>query len=96
MHRRPPDAKGLDEANYCKFFVGAKFRDRILQLRVEDAAALITAPIVGAGRALVATCSYHRKMWKISRESDVLYIADEIVTGFGRLKPSLVFEEVYF
>ena len=33
----------------------------------------------------MAPPGYHRKMWEICRENDVLYIADEVVTGFGRL-----------
>ena len=34
-------------------------------------------------------------MWEICRENDVLYIADEVVTGFGRLGAWFASEEVY-
>ena len=34
-------------------------------------------------------------MWEICRENDVLYMADEVVTGFGRLGAWFASEEVY-
>ena len=43
----------------------------------------------------MAPRGYHRKMWEICRENDVLYIADEVVTGFGRLGAWFASEEVY-
>ena len=34
-------------------------------------------------------------MWEVCRENDVLYIADEVVTGFGRLGVWFASEDVY-
>ena len=60
-----------------------------------EMAECIAEPIMGAGGVLVAPRGYQRKMWEICRENDVLYIADEVVTGFGRLGAWFASEEVY-
>ena len=94
MYRRPAGAEHLDEAAYCEF-LASEFRNRIAQLGADNVAAFIAEPIMGAGGVLVAPRGYHRKMWEICRENDVLYIADEVVTGFGRLGAWFASEEVY-
>ena len=94
MYRRPAGAEHLDEEAYCEFLV-SEFRNRIAQLGADNVAAFIAEPIMGAGGVLVAPRGYHRKMWEICRENDVLFIADEVVTGFGRLGAWFASEEVY-
>ena len=94
MYRRPAGAEHLDETEYCDFLT-SEFRNRIAQLGADNVAAFIAEPIMGAGGVLVAPRGYHRKMWEICRENDVLYIADEVVTGFGRLGAWFASEEVY-
>ena len=95
MYRRPAGAEQLDETEYCEF-LASEFRNRIAQLGADNVAAFIAEPIMGAGGVLVAPRGYHRKMWEICRENDVLYIADEVVTGFGRLGAWFASEEVYY
>ena len=94
MYRRPAGAELLDESEYCEF-LASEFRNRIAQIGADNVAAFIAEPIMGAGGVLVAPRGYHRKMWEICRENDVLFIADEVVTGFGRLGAWFVSEEVY-
>ncbi|MWV27552.1 aminotransferase [Aurantiacibacter rhizosphaerae] len=79
---RRPD--GMDEAQFCDFLVD-EARYRIMQLGAENIAAFIAEPVMGAGGVLVAPEGYHRRMADLCRENDILYIADEVVTGFGRL-----------
>jgi putrescine---pyruvate transaminase len=81
MYRRPD---GLDEAGYCDYLVG-EFEARVAQLGPDNVAAFIAEPIMGAGGVLVAPRGYHRRMHEVCRAHDILYIADEVVTGFGRL-----------
>lgn len=81
LYRRPAD---LDEAGYCDHLV-REFEARIVQLGADKIAAFIAEPVMGAGGVLVAPDGYHRRMWEVCRAHDILYIADEVVTAFGRL-----------
>jgi adenosylmethionine-8-amino-7-oxononanoate aminotransferase len=81
MYRRPD---GMDEGSFCDFLVD-EFRNRITQLGAENIAAFIAEPVMGAGGVLIAPEGYHRRMAAVCREHEILYVADEVVTGFGRL-----------
>jgi putrescine aminotransferase len=81
MYRRPD---GMDEAAFCDFLVD-ELRNRITQLNADNVAAFIAEPVMGAGGVLVAPAGYHRRVAELCRENDILYVADEVVTGFGRL-----------
>lgn len=81
MYRRPP---GMDEAQYCDFLID-EFRSRVEQLGADNIAAFIAEPVMGAGGLLVAPSGYHKRMAEVCRENEILYIADEVVTAFGRL-----------
>ncbi len=74
----------MDEAAYCDHLV-AEFEARIQQLGPDNCAAFIAEPIMGAGGVLVAPEGYHRRIWEVCQRHDMLYIADEVVTAFGRL-----------
>jgi adenosylmethionine-8-amino-7-oxononanoate aminotransferase len=80
-YRRPA---GLDEAQYCDLLV-EEFQRTVEHLGAERIAAFIAEPIMGAGGVLVAPSGYHRRIWEICRANEILYISDEVVTGFGRL-----------
>ncbi|MBB4614175.1 aminotransferase [Novosphingobium taihuense] len=81
LYRRPA---GMDEAQFCDYLVD-ELRQRIHQLGAENVAAFIAEPVMGAGGVLVAPAGYHRRVAQLCRENEILYIADEVVTGFGRL-----------
>ena len=61
--------------------------DRIHQLGADNIAAFIAEPIMGAGGVLVAPEGYHRRMLDVCRANDILYIADEVVTGPANQDP---------
>ncbi len=94
MYRRPQGAEGMGEADYCDFLI-AELENRIAQLGAENVAAFIAEPIIGAGGVLVAPEGYHRKAWETCRKHDMLYVADEVVTGFGRLGHWFASEPAY-
>jgi len=94
MYRRPVGAERLSEAEYSDFLV-AELENRIAQLGADNVAAFIAEPIMGAGGVLVAPGGYHRGVREVCRENDVLYIADEVITGFGRLGHWFASESVY-
>ena len=81
MHAKPD---GMTEGAYCDHLV-QEFEDRIDQLGPDNVAAFIAEPIMGAGGVLIAPEGYHRRMRDACRKHDILYIADEVVTAFGRL-----------
>lgn len=94
MCHRPKGAEKLSESEYCQFLVD-EFENRIHQLGADNVAAFIAEPIMGAGGVLVAPKGYHRAMKAICEQYDVLYIADEVVTSFGRLGHFFASEAVF-
>lgn len=91
MYRRP---EGMDEQQYCDYLV-QQFEDRIHQLGPDNVAAFIAEPIMGAGGVLVAPQGYHKRMWDVCKKHDMLYIADEVVTAFGRLGHMFASKDVF-
>ena len=51
----------------------------------ETVAAFIAEPVMGAGGVLVPPEGYFEGVQEVLREHDVLFIADEVICGFGRL-----------
>ena len=84
----------MSEAEYCDYLVD-EFEQRIHQLGPDNVAAFIAEPIMGAGGVLMAPEGYHRRMWEVCKRYDMLYIADEVVTAFGRLGHWFASEEVF-
>ncbi|GAA4740575.1 aminotransferase class III-fold pyridoxal phosphate-dependent enzyme [Gordonia alkaliphila] len=57
----------------------------IERVGAENVAAFIAEPIIGAGGIYLPPDGYLREVRDICREHDVLFIADEVVTGYGRI-----------
>jgi adenosylmethionine-8-amino-7-oxononanoate aminotransferase len=57
---------------------------RLFEQRHEEIAAFIGEPVVGAGGVIPPTEGYWREISELCRRYDVLLIADEVITGFGR------------
>jgi L-2,4-diaminobutyrate transaminase len=51
----------------------------------DTVAAFIAEPIQGAGGVIVPPARYFERIQEVLRRYDVLMIADEVITGFGRL-----------
>ena len=51
----------------------------------ETVAAFIAEPVQGAGGVIVPPAGYWPRVQEVLRRHDVLLIADEVITGFGRL-----------
>ncbi len=56
----------------------------ILREDPDTVAAFIAEPIMGAGGVLVPPATYFEKVQQVLKKYDVLFIADEVITGFGR------------
>ncbi len=50
----------------------------------ETVAAFIAEPIQGAGGVIVPPATYFEKIQSVLKKHDVLFIADEVICGFGR------------
>jgi putrescine---pyruvate transaminase len=57
----------------------------LFESRADEIAAFIGEPVVGAGGVYPPEPSYWGEVERLCRAHDVLLIADEVVTGFGRL-----------
>lgn len=64
--------------------LAAELEALILQEGPDTVAAFIGEPIMGAGGVVVPPEAYWPKMQAVCRKYDVLVIADEVITGFGR------------
>ncbi len=65
----------------------------IKRMGPENIAAFIAEPIVGAaGAAITPPPDYYKIIKSICEKFDILFIADEVMTGFGRTGPMLAIE----
>jgi putrescine aminotransferase len=58
--------------------------ERILELGADNVAAFIGEPIQGAGGVIIPPETYWPEVQRICHAHDILLIADEVITGFGR------------
>tara|TARA_B100000029_G_scaffold506963_1_gene590674 strand:+ start:2822 stop:4198 length:1377 start_codon:yes stop_codon:yes gene_type:complete len=72
-----------------------EFENKILQLKPENVAAFIAEPIMASGGCIVPPEGYFERVWNICKKYDVLFISDEVVTGFGRLGHFFSSEKVF-
>jgi adenosylmethionine-8-amino-7-oxononanoate aminotransferase len=61
-----------------------KLEEAILREGAETVAAFIAEPVQGAGGVIVPPADYFAEIRRICDTYDVLFIADEVITGFGR------------
>jgi len=91
VYRRPD---GVTTEEFCTTLV-QELEDKINELGPENVACYIAEPIQGAGGVIVPPDGYHRRCEAICRKYDVLYIADEVITGFGRLGHFFTSEDMF-
>jgi putrescine aminotransferase len=88
-YRNPvgPDPQAIINASV------AALRAKIEELGAERVAAFYVEPIQGSGGVLVPPTGWLKAMHAVCKELDVLFIADEVITGFGRTGPLFACEE---
>src|SRR5262249_17018749 len=79
--RRP---EGLSIAAF-EDFLEDEFRALIRHEGADRIGAFVVEPVQASGGVLVPTENYLRRMRAVCAEHDILFIADEVVTAFGRL-----------
>ncbi|PLP59322.1 aspartate aminotransferase family protein [Mesorhizobium loti] len=77
-------APGESEAAYCDRLV-AEVEEAIEREGAETIAAFIAEPVTGGGGVVIPPPGYYPRIQEILRRNDILFIADEVISGFGRL-----------
>ena len=75
--------EGESEEEYCDRLAN-NLENFIIEQDPKTVAAFIAEPIMGAGGVIVPPDMYFQKIHPVLKKYDVLFIADEVVTGFGR------------
>ncbi len=70
--------------NEFGIWAAEKLEKKILELGVDNVGAFIAEPIQGAGGVIVPPDSYWPKIKEILARYDILFVADEVICGFGR------------
>jgi 4-aminobutyrate--pyruvate transaminase len=65
--------------------LSAQFEELIIREDPDTVAAFIAEPVMGAGGVIVPPATYFEKIMPVCEKYDLLMIADEVITGFGRL-----------
>jgi len=86
--------KGMNEKEYCALLAD-QLEEKILELGADRVAAFIAEPILASGGVILAPQGYHAACLEVCRRHDVIYISDEVVTGFGRLGHYFASEPVF-
>jgi len=73
------------DAPVCTFACVRAVEDAIVTQGPDTVAAMIMEPVQAAGGVIIPPPSYMAQVAEICRRHEVLLIADEVVTGFGRL-----------
>ncbi|MEM7378760.1 MAG: aminotransferase [Pseudomonadota bacterium] len=95
-----PSVKSLDRdpgeslSAFCDRQVAA-LEQEILRLGPERVAAFIAEPVQASGGVIVPPEGYLKRCAEVCRAHGVLFIADEVVTGFGRLGHWFASEAVF-
>ena len=70
-------------------------RTCIENVGAENIACFIAEPVLASGGVIVPPSDYHQRTQELCRQHDIVYIADEVVTAFGRLGHWFASEEVF-
>jgi L-2,4-diaminobutyrate transaminase len=89
LHVEAPDFfrrqnRSLSETEFCRYLV-SNLEKTISVEGPETIAAFIAEPIMGSCGVIMPPVGYFEAVQDLLRRHDILFIADEVITGFGRL-----------
>ena len=90
-YRRP---EGMSLEGFSDFLV-AEFEDKIAELGAENIACLIAEPAQASGGVCMPPPNYLPRLRDLCSSNGILFIADEIVTAFGRLGHMFASEDMF-
>lgn len=77
----------------CQLMCASELETAILRVGADNIAAFIAEPIIGAaGGVIVPPDGYYERIKEICKRHDILFIADEVMTGMGRTGKMLAME----
>ena len=86
-HIKPPYGflyqGNMDDATFAETSAGW-LETAIQELGADNIAAFIAEPIQGAGGVIIPPEGYFNHIQEICRRHDILFVADEVITGYGR------------
>jgi putrescine aminotransferase len=86
-HIKPPygflHQGNMSEADFA-VTAASWLEDKIIEIGTDKVAAFIAEPIQGAGGVIIPPAGYLNKVEAICQAHDILFIVDEVITGFGR------------
>ncbi len=88
-HPAGPDPQALIAASV------AELRAKVAELGAEHVAAFFCEPIQGSGGVIVPPVGWLKAMREATRELDILFVVDEVITGFGRTGPMFACQAEY-
>ncbi|MEM6939956.1 MAG: aminotransferase class III-fold pyridoxal phosphate-dependent enzyme [Pseudomonadota bacterium] len=88
------EGAGASEEEFLDHLI-TDMRAQIEKIGAEHICAFIAEPIQGAGGVITAPRGYHKRAWEVCQEFDIKYVADEVVTAFGRLGHFFASEDVF-
>jgi len=65
----------------------AALRGKVAELGAEKVAAFFCEPVIGSGGVIVPPRGWLKAMQETCRELGILFVVDEVITGFGRTGP---------
>lgn len=82
------------ESSSCGFLCAQELETAIKRIGADQIAAFIAEPIIGAaGGAITPPKGYYQVIKEICEHHKILFIADEVMTGFGRTGTMLAMEQ---
>lgn len=72
------------EAQFCDDLI-AEFEALIARVGADKIGGFIAEPIQASGGIIIPPQDYLHRMWQVCQRHEILFIADEVVTAFGRI-----------
>ena len=73
----------------------AEFEAKIDEIGAKRIAAFFAEPIQASGGVIIPPEGYLKAMWEVCQRHGILFVADEVVTGFGRIGYMFASEDRY-
>ena len=91
-----PNLRGPNksETDWCDEKI-SELEKKISAIGPDKISAFVAEPILASGGVIIPPKGYHRRTWEVCKKYGILYISDEVVTGFGRLGHWFSSEEVF-
>lgn len=85
---------GMTVEGFCDLLVD-EMANKISELGADNIAAFVAEPVLASGGVVVPPPDYFKRCAELCRKHDILVLADEVVTAFGRLGHFFASEDVF-